>query len=61
MPDTADVLCAAGESTAAGVNPFLATSAEIGGTSPRDISVTNATGVGRTRVWALPGEEEEED
>ena len=52
------VLSSTGESTAAGVDPFLAAIAQIGGTVSCDIGATDTTGMGGTGVGALAGEEE---
>ena len=55
------IVCVARESTAAGVDPFLAAVASVGGVAPCDVGATDATGIGRTGVRALAAEEEQED
>ena len=52
------VLSSTGESTAAGVDPFLAAIALVCYTVPCDIGATDTTGMGGTGVGALAGEKE---
>ena len=58
-PNTKHVLRGAGEVTAASVDPSLAAAAPVGGTSPRDVTVANATRIWRAGVWALAREEKQ--
>ena len=54
-------MCVACESTAAGVDPFLAAVASVGGVAPCNIGATDAAGIGRTGVRALAAEKEQKD